>query len=115
MNKMPIVLLLLVVITVTTISCASFGNNYEWIFYNTSSYTVKVYNSAPFSKYRDWKDFSLKPGAKKTVWSSHWVEWNYYPECKVEYVEKTKSQGYGYTSGEKGAVVFDDKDEPCKE
>lgn len=113
MNKMSIALSL--VITVATISCASLVHDHKWVFHNISSYTVEVHNSALLNKWRDWKDFSLKPGRRKTVWSSHDVRWSHYPECKVRYVEKSKTRGWGYEFEVHGAVVFGDKDAPCEE
>jgi len=110
MNKMLIVLLIFV-IAVAAISCGALVNDHKWVFHNSSSYTVEIYNAG---FHEDWKDFTLKPGKRKTVWSSYDVRWGHHPDCKVRYVEKTDTQGYGYDFEVHGAVVFGDKDVPCK-
>jgi tetratricopeptide (TPR) repeat protein len=110
MNKMLIVLLVFV-IAVAAISCGGLVHDHKWVFHNSSSYTVEIHNRALLDKWRDWKDFSLKPGKRKTVWSSRRVEWRHYPDSKVRYVEKTKSGGYGYNFEMYGAVVFGDRGE----
>lgn len=108
MNKMLIVLLVFV-IAVAAISCGGLVHDHKWVFHNSSSYTVEVHNRALLDKWRDWEDFSLKPGKRKTVWSSRRVEWRHYPDSKVGYAEKTKSGGYGYDFEMYGAVVFGDR------